>query len=32
VEAALADAHMEYCHERAFLDIACEGLGMSMEE
>jgi transposase-like protein len=32
LEAALADAHMEYCLERAFLDIACEQLGTSAEE
>jgi transposase-like protein len=32
LEAALADSHMEYCLERAFLDIACERLGMSVEE
>jgi transposase-like protein len=32
LEAALADAHMEYCLESAFLDIACERLGMSPEE
>jgi transposase-like protein len=32
LEAALADAHMEYCLESAFLDIACERLGMSTEE
>ncbi|MDR2176450.1 MAG: hypothetical protein LBP20_00210 [Treponema sp.] len=32
LEAALADAHMDYCLERAFLDIACERLGMSTEE
>ncbi|MDR0662593.1 MAG: hypothetical protein LBF80_00750, partial [Spirochaetaceae bacterium] len=27
LEAALADAHMDYCRESAFLDIACERLG-----
>jgi transposase-like protein len=32
LEAALADAHMDYCLESAFLDIACERLGMSTEE
>jgi transposase-like protein len=32
LEAALADAHMDYCLERAFLDIACKRLGMSTEE
>jgi transposase-like protein len=32
LEAALADAHMDYCLESAFLDIACEQLGMSTEE
>jgi hypothetical protein len=30
--AALADAHMDYCLEHAFLDIACKRLGMSTEE
>jgi hypothetical protein len=32
LEAALADAHMDYCLESAFLDIACKWLGMSTEE
>jgi transposase-like protein len=32
LEAALADAHMDYCLESAFLDIACEKLGTSVEE
>jgi transposase-like protein len=32
LEAALADAHMDYCLESAFLDIACERLGTSTEE
>jgi transposase-like protein len=32
LEAALADAHMDYCLESAFLDIACEQLGTSTEE
>jgi transposase-like protein len=32
LEAALADAHRDYCHESAFLDIPCERLGMSTEE
>ncbi|MFP3090101.1 transposase [Treponema sp. TIM-1] len=27
LEAALADAHMDYCLESAFLDIACQRLG-----
>jgi hypothetical protein len=31
-EAAPAAAHMDYCLERAFLDIACRRLGMSTEE
>jgi hypothetical protein len=31
LEAALANAHMDYCLERAFLDSACERLGMSTE-
>jgi transposase-like protein len=32
LEAALADAHMDYCLESAFLDIACQRLGMSTED
>ncbi|MDR2052527.1 MAG: hypothetical protein LBP80_03855 [Treponema sp.] len=32
LETVLADAHMDYCLESAFLDIACERLGMSTEE
>jgi transposase-like protein len=32
LEAALADAHMDYCLESAFLDIACGKLGTSVEE
>jgi transposase-like protein len=31
LEAALADAHMDYCLESAFLDIACERLGTTTE-
>jgi hypothetical protein len=31
-EAAPADAHMEYCLESAFLDIACGKLGTSADE
>jgi transposase-like protein len=31
LEAALADAHMDYCLESAFLDIACGQLGVSTE-
>ncbi|MDR1216495.1 MAG: hypothetical protein LBK25_07425 [Treponema sp.] len=31
LEAALADAHMDYCLESAFLDIACRQLGVSTE-
>jgi hypothetical protein len=31
LEAALADAHMDYCLESAFLDIACEQLGTTTE-
>jgi hypothetical protein len=30
-EAALPDAHMDYCLESAFLDIACERPGTSAE-
>jgi hypothetical protein len=32
LETALADAHMDYCLESAFLDIACGKLGTSAEE
>jgi hypothetical protein len=32
LEAALADAHMDYCFESSFLEIACEELGTSAEE
>jgi transposase-like protein len=32
LEAALADARMDYCLESAFLDIACEQLGTSTED
>ena len=27
LKAALADAHLDWCLERAFLDIACEHMG-----
>jgi transposase-like protein len=32
LEKALSDAHMDYCLERAFLEIACEEMGTSREE
>jgi transposase-like protein len=32
LEAALADAHMDYCLESAFSDRACKRMGTSMEE
>jgi transposase-like protein len=32
LEAALADAHMDYCLESAFLEIACEKLGTTAED
>jgi transposase-like protein len=32
LEAALANAHMDYCLESAFLDTACGRLGTSTEE
>jgi hypothetical protein len=32
LEAALADAYMDYCLESAFLDIACKRLGVGAEE
>jgi transposase-like protein len=32
LEAALADAHMDYCLESAFLNIACRHLGTTADE
>jgi hypothetical protein len=32
LEAALANAHMDYCLESAFLEIACEKLGTTAED
>jgi len=32
LEKALCDSHMEYCLERAYLEIACEHMGTSREE
>ncbi len=32
LEAALSDAHIDNCLEHAFLEIACERMGMSLEE
>jgi transposase len=32
LEKALSDAHMDYCLERAFLEIACEQMGTSRED
>ena len=32
LEKALADSRMDYCLERAFLEIACEEMGTSREE
>jgi hypothetical protein len=32
LEASLADAHMDYCLERAFLEIACDRLGTTTED
>ena len=32
LEKALADSHMDYCLERAFLEIACEQMGTSRED
>ena len=32
LEKALADSHMDYCLERAFLEIACGQMGSSREE
>jgi len=32
LEKALADSHMDYCLERAFLEIACENMGTTRDE
>ena len=32
LEKALADSHMDYCLERAYLEIACEQMGTSRDE
>ena len=32
LEAALSDAHIDSCLEHAFLEIACERMGMGLEE
>ena len=32
LEAALSDAHIDNCLEHAFLEIACERMGISIEE
>jgi transposase-like protein len=32
LEKALADSHMDYCLERAFLEIACEEMGTNRED
>ena len=32
LEKALADSHMDYCLERAFLEIACEKMGTTRDE
>jgi len=32
LEKALADSHMDYCLERAFLEIACEQMGTNRED
>jgi len=32
LEKALSDSHMDYCLERAFLEIACQQMGTSREE
>ena len=32
LEKALSDSHMDYCLERAFLEIACQQIGTSREE
>jgi len=32
LEKALSDSHMDYCLERAFLEIACEQMGTNRDE
>ena len=32
LEKALSDSHMDYCLERAFLEIACEQIGTTRDE
>jgi transposase-like protein len=32
LEKALSDSHMDYCLERAFLEIACEEMGTTRED
>ena len=32
LEKALADSHMDYCLERAFLEIACEQMGTNRDD
>jgi transposase-like protein len=32
LEKALSDSHMDYCLERAYLEIACEQMGSSRDE
>ena len=32
LEKALSDSHMDWCLERAFLEIACEQMGTSLDE
>ena len=32
LEKALSDSHMDYCLERAYLEIACEQIGTSRDE
>ena len=32
LEKALSDSHMDYCLERAYLEIACEQMGTSRDE
>ena len=32
LEKALADSHMDYCLERAFLEIACGQMGTNRED
>lgn len=32
LEAAVADAHIDYCLEKAYLHVACERMGVDLED